>query len=106
MSYNNRQYQRTFLGNPSGIPTPGTSQIFSGAGTFHGVVVGTTAASAFCVFDTIGQTGIFVTNGSTAMILKTSVAEGVYLADMSIASGLYVSFAGTGTYTVLWSQGS
>ncbi len=109
MGYNNRQYQKTFLGNPSvaaGI-LGGTAQIFLGAGTIHGVVVGTTTGTQFVLADTNALTGIVVTNGSTAILLKSSIAEGVYTnIDASIANGLYVTFGVNGTYTVLWSQGS
>ncbi len=107
--YNNRQYQRTFLGNSPAIAAGtlgGTAQIFSGAGTFHGVIVGTTTATAFVVADCINQTGIVVTNGSTTMLLKASITEGNYVdIDAAIANGLYVTFGINGTYTVLWSQG-
>ncbi len=110
MGYNNRQYQKTFLGNPSqadaltGI-NGGTAQIFSGAGIFHGVIVGTTTGTVFVVSDSISQTGVAVNNGSTAMVLKASIAEGNYTnIDLSIANGLYVTFGGKGTYTVLWEK--
>ncbi len=110
MGYNNRQYEKTFVGNPSVAATVlgGTAMIFSGAGTLHGIVVGTTTGTAFLVFDTAaGQTRQYVTNGSTAMVLKASVAEGSFTdIDMSIANGLYVTFGINGQYTVLWSQGS
>ncbi len=106
--YNSNQFQRTFLGN---FPTVsvgligGTAQIFTGSGTFHGVVVGTTTGTVFVVADCVNQTGIVVTNGSTAMLLKASVAEAAYTnIDAAIANGLYVTFGINGTYTVLWSK--
>jgi len=108
MGYNNRQYQKTFLGNPaaaSGL-LGGTAQIFTGSGTFHGVVVGTTTGTVFVVADTTGQTGVVVNNGSTAMLLKASIAEKDFLPDFQIANGLYVTFGVNRTYTILWSQGS
>ncbi len=107
MGFNNKQYNRTFLGTPglAAGTIGGTAQIFSGAGTFHGVVVGTTTATQFVVSDSVLQTGIVVTNGSTVMLLKSSVAEQTVLPDAAIANGLYVTFGINGTYTVLWSQG-
>jgi len=106
MSYNDQQYQKTFLGNPSiaAQTLGGTAQIFSGSGTIHAVIVGTTSGTAFRVFDSTAQTGVTVTNGSTAIVLKASIAENTYPINMSIANGLYVSFGINGTYTVLWSQ--
>ncbi len=106
MSYNEKQYQKTFLGTPGAVASliGGTAQIFSGSGTFHGVVVGTTTATQFVIADSVNQAGITVNNGSTAMLLKSSVAEGEYTADFAIANGLYVTFGINGTYTVLWSK--
>ncbi len=107
MGFNNRQYQRTFLtGTASGSNLAGgTAQIFSGAGTFHGVVVGTTTGTQMVVADAINQTGIVMQNSSTVMILKASIAEGNYIdIDASIANGLYVAYGASGTYTILWSK--
>lgn len=105
--YNAYQYNRTTLGTfPSGVAgiLGGTAQVFTGPGTFHGVVVGTTTGTAFTAFDTTGQTAITVLNGSTAMILKASITENTYTADMVMANGLYVTFGVNGTYTVLWTK--
>ncbi len=104
--YNSKEFQKTFLGNTAAVASliGGTAQIFTGRGTFHGVIVGTTTGTAFAVSDSTGLTGITFSNGSTAMILKASIAERLYEADMIIANGLYVSFGVNGTYTVLWSQ--
>ncbi len=109
MGYNNRQYEKTFLGNPSLAATAlgGTALIFSGAGTFHGIVIGTTTGTVFVVSDSVSQTGIKLTDGSTAMLFKASLAEGSYTdIDASMANGLYVTFGVNGTYTVLWTKGS
>ncbi len=108
MGYNNRQYQKTFLGNTAlaAGTLGGTAQIFTGSGTFHGVVVGTTTGTAFIVSDSSNQVLNILQNGSTAVLLKASVAENTYPADLAIANGLYVTFGVNGTYTVLWSQGS
>ncbi len=106
--YNSNQFQKTFLGNSPAVAAGilgGTAQIFTGSGTFHGVIVGTTTGTAFVVADCVNQTGIVVTNGSTAMLLKASVTEGDYTdVDMAIANGLYVTFGVNGTYTVLWTK--
>ncbi len=105
--YNNKQFQGTAIGVfPAGVVgvLGGTAQIFSGPGTFHGVVVGTTTGTAFAAFDVTDQTGITVSSGTTAMILKASIVEGDYEVNRYMANGLYVTFGRNGTYTVLWSQ--
>lgn len=106
MSYNDKQYQKTFLGNPSIAATilGGTAQIFSGSGTLHGIIVGTTTGTVFVVSDSSTQVLNVLTNNSTAMLLKASIAEQTVYPDMAIANGLYVTFGVNGTYTVLWQQ--
>ncbi len=104
--YNANQYQRTFLGNPSAASGTlgGTAQIFTGSGTLHGIVVGTTTGTAFVVSDSTGQVLNVLQNCSTAVLLKASVAENFYEIDAAIANGLYVTFGVQGTYTVLWQK--
>ncbi len=95
--YNNRQYQYTLI---SGVSQ---NQIFTGRGTFHGVVVGSTSIAALKIGDAITGTS------STVGTLKASIAEGDYLYDASISAGLRITLDGTtsapGSYTVLWTQG-
>lgn len=102
MGYNNRQYLGKFLGNvaPLTASTSSGTLIVSGAGTFHGIVVGTTAASAFIVYDSAVSA-----NAGTMMVLKSSIAEGNYLnIDASYANGLFVTYAPGGAYTVVYTS--
>ncbi len=105
--YNANQYQKTFLGGAvqaAGL-IGGTAQIFSGQGTLHGIVVSTTTGTQFIVSDSVAQTGTILTDGSTAMILKASVTEGVFTPiDAVFSKGLYVTFGVSGSYTVLWTK--
>lgn len=95
--FNNREYEKTYLTGGT------TSQIFSGKGLLHGIVVGTTTSTAIAAFDMV-QTGSLVPT-STAMILKASIAEGNYSdLDMNFANGLYITYGTAGTYTVIWSK--
>lgn len=91
MSYNAREYKPTFL-------TATTTQVATGKGVFHGIVIGTTAATAVQIFDTVGNTG-----SGTMFIFKASVAEGNYVdIDATFANGLYVTNSTNGSYTILW----
>ena len=94
--FNNREYQNTL------ITTISQNQIFTGRGTFHGVVVGSSSIAALKIGDAI--TGTSATVGT----LRASVAEGDYLYDTVIANGLRVTLDGAtfggGVYTVLWSK--
>lgn len=95
--YNNREYKQTYLTGGT------TAQVFTGRGTLHAIVVGTTAATAVDVFDMVNPGT--VTNTATVMVLKASVAENTYLIDAVMANGCYVTYGSGGTYTVLWTQG-
>lgn len=91
MSYNQREYKPTFL-------TAATTQVATGKGVFHGIIVGTTAATAVGVFDTVGNSG-----AGTMFVFKASIAEGNYTGiDATFANGLYVTNAVAGSYTILW----
>lgn len=80
------------------IATATTTQVFTGPGTLHAIVVNTTAAGAISVIDN--------TTGSTVNVasLKASVAEGTYTYNISMALGCRIITAGASDITVCWSQ--
>lgn len=80
------------------ITTNTTTQVFTGRGRLHSIVIGTTAAGAISLIDN--------TAGTTANIgtMKASIAEGTYLYDISISKGLRIVTAGASDITVCWSQ--
>lgn len=88
----NTDYKKTY------ISTATTTQVFTGRGMLHAIVVGETAAGAISVIDN--------TSGSTVNIasLKASIAEGTYRFDCSISNGLRIITAGASKITVAWSQ--
>ncbi len=91
MSYNQREYKPTLL-------TAATTQVATGKGIFHGIVIGTTAATEIQIADSVGNTG-----SGTMFIFKASVAEGNYVdIDATFAKGLYVTNSTSGSYTILW----
>lgn len=92
MAFNNKDYEKTYLTGGS------TALIFTGKGTVHGVVVGTTAATAVVLYD-----GLAATSG-TAVLLKASIVENSYDMDMSMSNGCYVTYGSGGTYTVIWTK--
>ncbi len=91
--YNNREYVPTHVSGTTG------TQIFTGKGVLHNIVVNATTATAFGVFDEASN--IF---SGTMAILKASVAENSYNYDATVANGLYVTCGINGDYTVLWSK--
>ena len=90
---NDAIYRKTY------ISTATTTQVFTGPGTLHSIVVNTTAAGAIAVIDGIA--------GSTANVasLKASIVEGTYLYDCALANGLRIVTAGASDITVTWTQG-
>lgn len=90
--YNNREFKPTY------VTTSSTTQVFTGKGIFHGVVVNATSASTFAVYDGIANTT------TPVAILKASIAEGTYTFDATIARGLYIVNSTVGNYTVLTTQ--
>jgi hypothetical protein len=89
--YNNFEYK------PTHVTTSSTTQVFTGKGVLHSIIVNATAASTFAIFDS----AIGITSGTVA-ILKASVAENTYTYDATIANGLYIVNGTTGDYTVMW----
>lgn len=93
MAYNNREYIPKFL-------TATNTQVFTGRGIVHTVLVGTTAATALQLCDATSA----ATSGTT-VILKASVAEGTYVLDAVFAKGLNVTSSLAGSYTITYTQG-
>lgn len=85
-------YQKTY------ISTATTTQVFTGAGTLHSIVVNTTAAGAISIIDNV--------SGSTVNVgtLKASIAEGTYVYNVSMALGCRIITAGASDITVCWTQ--
>jgi hypothetical protein len=92
MSLKYSDYSKTY------IATASTTQIFTGRGMLHAITIGETAAGAISVIDN--------TAGSTVNVasLKTSIGEGTYRFDCSIANGLRIITAANSKITVAWSQ--
>lgn len=86
---------------PTHISTATTTQIVTGTGILHSIVVNTTAAGSITVID--NPSGVA---GTTLAILKASVAEGTYMYDCAFAKGLSIVTAGASDITVNWVVGS
>ena len=83
---------------PTNITTTTTTQVATGRGVLHTIVVGTTAAGAITIMDG--------TASSTTVIgtLKSSIAEGTYTYDCVFSKGLRVTTAASSDITVNWAQ--
>lgn len=90
---NNKEYQYT------NITTATTTQVFSGRGTLHSIVVNTTAAGTIIIADSASSTTPAVGT------LKASVAEGDYIYDVVISTGLRIITAAASDITVCWAKG-
>jgi len=90
---NKEEYQYT------NITSATTTQVFTGKGKIHSIVVNTTAAGTIKIIDN--------TSGTTANVgtLKASVVEGTYLYDISVSLGCRIVTAAASDITVTWSQG-
>ena len=79
------------------ITTATTTQVVTGRGKLHAIVVGETAAGSIKLIDN--------TTGSTANIgeLKSSIVEGTYTFDVAFAKGLRIITAATSKITVVFS---
>ncbi len=93
MAYNNREYI------PTHITGSTTTLVFSGKGTFHGIVVNATTGTAIGIFDGI------TTNVGTIALMKSSIVENFYDFDAVCANGLFLTTGINGDYTVLWTKG-
>ncbi len=92
MAFNQDENQYTH------IATNTTTQVFSGKGRLHSIVVNTTAAGAITLADVVSNTTPAIA------ILKSSIAEGTYLFDIAISAGLCITTAAASDITVCWSK--
>lgn len=78
------------------ISSATTTQVKTGAGVLHSIVVGETAAGAISIIDN--------TSGSTVNIgqLKASILEGTYEFDVAFSAGLRIITAGASKITVVY----
>ena len=78
------------------ISSATTTQVKTGQGKLHAIVVGETTATALQIVDN--------TAGTTTNLaeLKASVAEGTYIFDCTFAVGLRI-VSGAGKYTCVYS---
>lgn len=78
------------------ITTATSTQVKTGPGILHAIVLGETAAGAISVIDG--------TSGSTANIatLKASIVEGTYVFNANFSAGLRIVTAGASKLTVLY----
>ena len=77
------------------ISSATTTQVKTGSGHLHAIIVGETAATALQIIDG--------TSGTTTNLaeLKASVAERTYIFDCGFVSGLRI-VSGAGKYTVVY----
>lgn len=78
------------------ISTATSTQVKTGPGILHAIIVGTTAAGSIIVIDG--------TSGSTPNIatLKSSIVEGSYIFNANFSGGLRIVTAAASLITVLW----
>ncbi len=78
------------------ISSATTTQVKTGAGVLHSIVIGETAAGAISIIDN--------TTGSTVNIgtLKASIVEGTYEFDVAFSAGLRIITAGASKITVVY----
>lgn len=81
---------------PTYISTATTTQVKTGPGILHAIVLGETSAGAITIIDN--------TSGSTANIgvLKASIVEGTYAFNCNFSAGLRIITAGASKLTVIW----
>lgn len=78
------------------ISTSTTTQVFSGACTLVAIVVNTTAAGSITVADSTSDVTPAIA------VLKASVAEGTYMYNCTLGTGLRVITAGASDVTVIY----
>lgn len=83
-------YSRTYISGAA------TTQVKTGNGVLHAIVVGETAAGAIQIIDG--------TSGSTTNLgeLKASIVEGTYIFDANFSLGLRIITAGASKITVVY----
>lgn len=86
----NEAYQKTYIASAT------TTQVKTGAGVLHSIVVGETAAGAISIIDN--------TTGSTVNLatLKASITEGTYTFDVAFTSGLRIITGAASKITVVY----
>ncbi len=94
MSYNNREYQHTY------IPNAGTTTCFLGRGNLGGINLNGAAAGTIQIID-----GLTPTTGTTVAILASGTAAGRYLPGLVISAGLHIGVITASNITVAWTQG-
>ncbi len=92
MAYNNQENRYTYITEAT------TTQVATGKGILHSIIVNETVAGTLKVIDG--------TSGATANIatLKASIVEGTYLFDVTFSAGLRIVSGAAGKYTITWSQ--
>jgi len=80
------------------IASADTTQIVTGQGTLHAIIVGETTANAIQIIDN--------TEGTTTNLgeLKASIAEGTYKFDVRFHTGLRIHSDGNSKFTVIYSK--
>jgi len=83
-------FEKAYIGSAT------TTQVKTGAGVLHSIVVGETTAGAISIIDN--------TSGSTVNIgqLKASIVEGTYEFDVAFSAGLRIITAGASKITVVY----
>lgn len=81
----------------SHISTASTNQVFTGACTLVAVVVNTTSTGQVTVIDSISSN-----TSPIVAVLKSSIVEGVYEYNITLATGLRVQSTGTSDITVVY----
>lgn len=81
------------------IGTATTTQVYTGPGRLHRIVIGETAAGSIKVIDNV--------TGTTTNLaeLKASIVEGSYEFNCKFALGLRIVTAGASKITVIYSRG-
>lgn len=90
--FNNQENQYT------NITTNTATQVATGKGRLHLVVVNTAAAGTVIIADGTAASSTVIGT------LKASVAEGTYVYDVYFAKGLRITTAASTDITVSWSQ--
>ncbi len=93
MSQDYDEYQYT------NISTGTTTQVATGKGKLHSIVVNTTANGTIIIADSTSTTTPAIGT------LKASVAEGTFFYDVYFANGLRIVTAGASDITVCWKKG-
>lgn len=89
-------YEYAYISNGTNIEV--VTQVESGQGVLHAIVVTETAGTAIAVIDG--------TSGTTANLasLKASIAEGSYVFDANFKTGLRIVTNGLSKFTVIYTK--